>query len=97
MSDYFPIEELKERVAFLEAIPEIVADPEVVKTINDIYAKKWPSTIYPEGTLLTVTLDTPMKAKDIRALLHKKVIGVETFAVGDEVELATASFIFSNT
>lgn len=86
MSQSFPLEELKDR--FVEEKP----------TINDIYATFPPrKSPYPDSSILTVTLDTPMKAKDIRALLNKKVIAVETFAVGDEVELATASFVFSNT
>ena len=81
----FPLEELKDR--FIE---------EPKPTVNDVYREYPPrKSPYPDSTLLTVTFDTPMKAKDIRALLNKKVIGVETFAVGDEVELSTASLVFS--
>jgi hypothetical protein len=85
MSNTFSLEELKDRLVIPEVTP--------TKTINDIYAEKKSS--FPEGVLLGVSLHTPMKAKDIRALLNRKVVGVETFAVGDEVELSTASLVFS--
>lgn len=87
MNTFTSFEELKDR---------FVEEPK--PTMNDLYANYLPrKSPYPDSSILTVTFDIPMRAKDIRALLNKKVIGVETFAVGDEVELATASFVFSNT
>lgn len=83
MSQSFSLEELKDR---------FVEEKSPIEEKSPVYKSP-----YPESSLFTVTLDTPMKAKDIRALLNKKVVGVETYAVGDEVLLSTASFVFSNT